>query len=227
MTEPTQPDPSPIELGGRPRKPSLFKRRWVQVTGAGLLGLVIGSAGGAGSTTTTTGASPTATSAAPDNGQEVEGLRQQLSEALNKLKSEQTQHQQIAAELREERKKTLAAASAAAAAPSDSDANGTDTSGTDTSSGELADGSFTSTKPRLKNDGLGDFGGTARVTNTSGSEVTGSFTYTLYKNGKELGTASGVANEVGAGKTATVQLVSQDKYVAGVDRVEFQVDAEF
>lgn len=93
--------------------------------------------------------------------------------------------------------------------------------------GGLADGSFTSTAPAFKDDGLGSFGGTARVTNTSGSEKTGTFTYTIFKGSEQVGTAVGVANTVGAGVTSTVQLISQDKFAAGPYRVEFQVDAEF
>jgi len=90
----------------------------------------------------------------------------------------------------------------------------------------LADGSFTSTAPMLT-DSLGSFSGTARVTNTSDTEKTATFTYTLFAGDTQVGTAVGAANMVGAGETATVQLVSTDTFAAGVDKVEFQVDAEF
>ena len=93
--------------------------------------------------------------------------------------------------------------------------------------GGLADGSFTSTPPTIK-DTFGMFGGTARVTNAEGDkEKTATFTYTLFKGAEQVGTAVGVANTIGAGKVATVTLTSTDAYVAGPYRVEFQVDAEF
>lgn len=91
----------------------------------------------------------------------------------------------------------------------------------------LADKSFTSTAPLLKDDGLGDFGGTARVTNASDQEHTATFTYTVFRGSAQVATLQGAANAVAPGKVATVQLISQDKYVAGPYRVEFQVDAEF
>jgi hypothetical protein len=91
----------------------------------------------------------------------------------------------------------------------------------------LADGSFTSEPPMLKDDGIGGFGGTARVTNTADKELTATFTYTIFKADAQVGSAIGVANAVGAGQTATVQLSSQDPFVEGPYRVEFQVDAEF
>lgn len=90
----------------------------------------------------------------------------------------------------------------------------------------LEDGSFSSTAPVLA-DSFGSFAGTSRVTNTSDSEKTATFTYTLFKGGAQVGTAQGVANTVGAGETATVQLISTDPFATGVDKIEFQVDAEF
>jgi hypothetical protein len=90
----------------------------------------------------------------------------------------------------------------------------------------LSDGSFTSTQPVLS-DALGSFGGTGRVTNTSDAEKSGIFTYTLFKAGQQVGSMQGAANAVGAGETATVQLISTDDYADGVDKVEFQVDAEY
>lgn len=92
--------------------------------------------------------------------------------------------------------------------------------------GGLADGSFTSAAPQIKEQ-FGTFGGTARVTNTSDKEKTATFTYTIMKGDQQVGTLQGVSNAVGAGTTATVTLLSTDKYVAGPYKVEFQVDAEF
>jgi len=90
----------------------------------------------------------------------------------------------------------------------------------------LADGSFTATKPTLK-DQYGTCMGTARVTNTGDDEKSGTFTFTALKDGETAGALQGVANEVGPGKTATVQLVSTDACPKGSVTYEFQVDAEF
>lgn len=37
----------------------------------------------------------------------------------------------------------------------------------------------------------------------------------------------GSVSNVAAGQTQTVQLISSDKFVSGVDKFEFQVDTEF
>ena len=67
----------------------------------------------------------------------------------------------------------------------------------------------------------------ARVTNTSDEEKTGSFTFTLLQGGEPVGTLQGVANTVGPGDTASVQLVATEACPKGKVTYEFQVDAEF
>ena len=65
----------------------------------------------------------------------------------------------------------------------------------------------------MKNDVLGDFGGTARVTYT-GSDASGGdnvFTVTVFKGKKVVATLTGGANTVRPGTTATVQFISSDK----------------
>ena len=77
------------------------------------------------------------------------------------------------------------------------------------------------------NDGLGDFGGTARITNTNDSDKTGTFTITLARNGSQIGSLQGSASQVSPGKTVTVQLISQDKYSAGPVTSDFQTDISY
>ncbi len=79
---------------------------------------------------------------------------------------------------------------------------------------------------QVKNDGLGDFGGTARITYT-GKDSTGGdnlFTVTVFKGKKVVATLNGAANSVKPGTTATVQLISSDKYVPGLYKYDFQND---
>jgi hypothetical protein len=80
---------------------------------------------------------------------------------------------------------------------------------------------------QFKDDGLGDFGGTARITNDSDEARTASFTLTLFKNGEQVASLQGSADEVDPGKTVTVQLISQDKYQRGTFQVDFQVDFSY
>ncbi len=91
----------------------------------------------------------------------------------------------------------------------------------------LSDGSFTGTKPRGLRTQFGTCQATARVTNTSDSEKTAVVTYTAFKGGQQVTTLQGTVNQVGAGDTATVTLLSQDPCPSGSLRYEFQVDAEF
>jgi hypothetical protein len=189
------------------KKPSFFSKRWVQVAGAGLAGLIIGVAAGGSSdvATTDTVAQESADSEVTDR------LQRQLDDA-------QKRNQQLTDDLVAARAQANAEEQPAAPAPAPAEP---------APDGDLSDGSFTSEPPQLKDDGLGDFGGTARVTNVSDGEKSALLTYTFFKGGEQVGTAQGSASEVGAGETATVQLVSTDEFVTGVDRIEFQVDGEF
>lgn len=76
-------------------------------------------------------------------------------------------------------------------------------------------------------DGVGDFGGTARITNTNDAEKTATFTITLARSGAQVGSLQGSAQQVAAGKTVTVQLISQDKYSAGMVTSDFQTDISY
>jgi hypothetical protein len=76
-------------------------------------------------------------------------------------------------------------------------------------------------------DGLGDFDGTARITNQNGSEQSGSFTFTVFHGSQQVATLSGSASEVQPGQTMTVNLWTSDDYVAGQSRVVFQTDYSF
>jgi hypothetical protein len=80
---------------------------------------------------------------------------------------------------------------------------------------------------QVKDDGLGDIGGIARVKNVGSTPLSGTFTFTFFQGGTIVGTAQGSAQGVSPGQTVTVQLVSQDKMFAGRFRYQFQVDIEY
>jgi hypothetical protein len=90
-----------------------------------------------------------------------------------------------------------------------------------------ADKDFAVQTLQLQDDGLGDIGGIARITNTSSRTLSGSFTFTFFQGGHIVGTAIGVANDVAGGQTVTVDLSSQDPIFSGSFRYQFQVDTEF
>lgn len=102
-----------------------------------------------------------------------------------------------------------------------------DTSSAPAAPAGLADGSFTSKEPTSVKSSFGICQASSRIVNTSDEEKSATFTYTLLKGGESVGTLSGAANAVGAGKTATVQLIGQESCPKGDYDVEFQVDAEF
>ncbi|MDX6264654.1 MAG: hypothetical protein QOH84_6342 [Kribbellaceae bacterium] len=79
---------------------------------------------------------------------------------------------------------------------------------------------------RIKDDGLGDFGGVARVTYTGDDKSGGTnlFTLTVFKAGKDIAVLSGSATSVLPGTTATVQFIGGDKFVAGPYTYDFQND---
>jgi hypothetical protein len=79
----------------------------------------------------------------------------------------------------------------------------------------------------VKDDGLGDIGGIARLTNTASTSLTVTFTFTFFQNGQIVGTAEGSANDVAPGQTVTANLVSQDPLMSGHFQYQFQVDTEF
>jgi hypothetical protein len=75
--------------------------------------------------------------------------------------------------------------------------------------------------------GDGDFAGTTRITNTSKTTASASFTITLLVNGGTVASLGGSAHDVPAGKTVTVKLTSQDDYQAGPYTLDFQTDASY
>jgi hypothetical protein len=91
----------------------------------------------------------------------------------------------------------------------------------------VADKDFAVQSLQIKDDGLGDIGGIARLTNTSSDTLTATFTFTFFQGGQIVGTAVGSANEVAPGQTVTVDLSSQDRMISGRFHYEFQVDAQF
>jgi hypothetical protein len=79
----------------------------------------------------------------------------------------------------------------------------------------------------VKRDFVGEFTGTARMTNTNDSSKSASFTITVLRGGQQIGELAGVTDDVAAGKTVTVDLVSQDRYSAGSYTYDFQTDFSF
>jgi hypothetical protein len=90
----------------------------------------------------------------------------------------------------------------------------------------LQNGDWRMDSIQVKNDGLGDFGGTARVTYTGSDKNGGNnlFTITLFKGKNVVATFDGAANTVMPGTTVTVNLLSTDKYVGGPFKYDFQND---
>jgi hypothetical protein len=78
-----------------------------------------------------------------------------------------------------------------------------------------------------RDDGLGDFGGIARVTNTNSEASTGVFTFTLSRGGQIIGTLQGSTDTARTGQTITVMLISQDKYSRGAYTYDFQTDTSY
>ena len=88
-----------------------------------------------------------------------------------------------------------------------------------------ADGDWRLDSVRIADDGLGDFGGTARITYTGATEGgTNLFTIAVFKGGQEVAALSGSADDVSPGDAETVQLISTDKFVPGPHEYDFQTD---
>lgn len=84
-------------------------------------------------------------------------------------------------------------------------------------------GSFTS-----KDDGLGDFDGTARVTNNTGNNVKGGVRkITLLQGSDVVSTLDGAFGPVAAGNTVSVDMLSQDKYKSGKFTPQLQIDGTY
>jgi len=91
----------------------------------------------------------------------------------------------------------------------------------------LEDGDWRLADLQVKDDGLGSFGGTARITYTGDDPDGGTniFTVTVFNtNEKFLGTMQGSAQDVKSGGTVSVQLISTDDYKKGPYLYDFQND---
>lgn len=90
----------------------------------------------------------------------------------------------------------------------------------------IEDGDWSLDSLRVKDDGLGDFGGTGRVTYNGSNPDGGTniFTVTVFVSGKDVATLSGSANGVKAGDAVSVQFISQEKFVGGPYKYDFQND---
>jgi hypothetical protein len=75
--------------------------------------------------------------------------------------------------------------------------------------------------------GDGDFGGMARITNTTRAAASAIFTITLLVHGRTVASLQGSAQNVPVGKTVTVQLTSQDEFQPGPYTLDFQTDASY
>ena len=78
-----------------------------------------------------------------------------------------------------------------------------------------------------KNDGTGDFGGSARITNKASDFENASFTFTLFRGSVQIATLQGSAQGVSPGQTVTVKLISQNPYSAGAYTFTFQTDTSY
>ncbi|MGP3990771.1 hypothetical protein [Streptomyces sp. 3N207] len=78
----------------------------------------------------------------------------------------------------------------------------------------------------LKDDGLGSFGGRARITYTGSDEAGGvnTFTITVFKGKKDIATLNGSLNDVSPDSTDTAELISTDSYQSGPYTYDFQPD---
>lgn len=88
------------------------------------------------------------------------------------------------------------------------------------------DGDWTLVSVKVEDDGLGDFGATARIRyNGEDPDAAGVFTVTvLDESGEVLGALQGSATQVEPGKVQTVQMISTDKFAKGPYTYEFQKD---
>ncbi|MFZ4297941.1 hypothetical protein ACOZE3_08455 [Streptomyces cinereoruber] len=78
----------------------------------------------------------------------------------------------------------------------------------------------------VRDNGLGDFGGRARITYTGDNPDggTNTFTITVFKGGKDVASLKGSAGEVPPGRTITADLISTDKFTPGPYTYDFQKD---
>jgi hypothetical protein len=113
-----------------------------------------------------------------------------------------------------------------AAAVTRSEAEEPAPSGGPTAELPISDGDSRVDSIRVKDDGLGDFGGTGRVTYTRDDPEGGTdvFTLAVFVDGKYVAALNGSAHSVEPGRAATVQSISTDKFMRGPYEYDFQTD---
>jgi hypothetical protein len=87
---------------------------------------------------------------------------------------------------------------------------------------KLTDNSWVLESTQFAADPLGQYGGTFQVTNAANSMRTGVFTITELANGQPVAHLKGVAKDVAPGQTATVTVISSDKWVNGSTTMQFE-----
>jgi hypothetical protein len=184
-------------------RPGLLARRGVQLALVGLVALDVGTAIGtqAAGSATRTAAHTTATTAAPA----APGPGQQAGKPPATKSHGSSPSQQAAAPTSH---------SAAPVAP-----HNVATPSKPNDKGWVVQ-SLTVKKEYVTN----DFTGSARITNTNTASKSGGFTITLFRHGRQLGVFEGTALDVAAGKTVTVELISNDRYTPGAFSYDFQAD---
>ncbi|MCZ7417324.1 MULTISPECIES: hypothetical protein [unclassified Streptomyces] len=78
----------------------------------------------------------------------------------------------------------------------------------------------------VEDDGLGSFGGRARITYLGDAPDggTNTFTITVFKDGSDIASLAGSVSDVPPGETATANLISTDDFVGGPYTYDFQKD---
>lgn len=79
---------------------------------------------------------------------------------------------------------------------------------------------------QLSEDFINDFEGVGQVVDTAGGRSAG-FTITLFINDRIVGTLSGSIQSAPQGQPVTVQFITTDDFVTGVERYQFQTDFAF
>jgi hypothetical protein len=123
------------------------------------------------------------------------------------------------------------ASSAAAEQPSGGNAQEAETQTAPAATGPTAklpiqNGDWRLDSVTVKDDGLGSFGGRARITYTGDNPEGGTnlFTLTVFSHGKDVAALTGSADSVKHGTAATVEFVSTDDFVGGPYKYDFQND---
>lgn len=90
--------------------------------------------------------------------------------------------------------------------------------------GALVDEPFDSELPTLERAPDGTFAGTSRVTNIANSAESGTVQYEIFVAGEQVATAVAEVDDLAAGETVQVQLMSTDEFVEGPYQVDFEAD---